>query len=243
MLKILSFIAVLIAVEGASAQVRTFRWESPACEHTGTYNAKKYTDEQLRNTSMLFALDEHFKISANATVWKYEDIANLSVADLDREYEQKSTRLKTMKIVGTPYWEAVRQAKLKELEQVYRLSRVTMEAYTKPAVLNGYAAADSCKLKYAGPIERGGEDLIDVWRQVNLDSQKKNSDPGRLQRRFDEENASPDRLKFAIVETMAFGWWNCANEFIEYEPKSSDGSAEEQFKKLFGRVKSRCDEP
>lgn len=236
-------IVFLLAAVSVNAQVKTFRWGTEMCDHTGTYSSKKYTEEQLRNTAKLFALDDSLRISANATVWKHEDITKLDVAALDQEYEQKSTLLKTMKIVDTPYWEGIRQAKLKELEQVYKLSRATMQAYTNPAVLRDYPVAESCKLKYAGPLTLGGESLIGAWRQVNLDSQKRNVDPGRLQRRFDEENASPDRLKFALVETMSFGWWNCANEFVDYERKGSDGTAEEQFKKLFIRVKSQCDQP
>jgi hypothetical protein len=42
---------------------------------------------------------------------------------------------------------------------------------------------------------------------------------------------------------MAFGWWNCANEFIERPEQASDGTAEKEFRKLFTRVKEVCDEP
>ena len=56
--------------------------------------------------------------------------------------------------------------------------------------------------------------------------------------------ASPDRLKFALVETMSFGWWNCANEFIKYDTGDNSQAREREFRKLFIRVRDLgCDEP
>lgn len=56
--------------------------------------------------------------------------------------------------------------------------------------------------------------------------------------------ASPDRLKFALVETMSFGWWNCANAAIEYAPDGFSEGIEAEFKKFFKTTKTiSCDEP
>jgi hypothetical protein len=56
--------------------------------------------------------------------------------------------------------------------------------------------------------------------------------------------ASPDRLKFARVEVMSFGWWNCANEFIKYDQGDNGPAREREFRKLFMRVRNLgCDEP
>ncbi len=233
---------ILILTIFSSAQVKTFRWNTEFCEFSGTYDSKKYTEGQLRDTIKLF---EHGDLSMdyNATVWKYEDIAKLDIIALDREFEQKTAAVKALNIVKVPYWENVRQAKLKEIEQVYQLSRVTMQAYTKPAVLRGYTRAADCKTRYAESII-SGDRLLKTWLEVNTESRKNNADPARIKSIFDEQNASPDRLKFALVETMSFGWWNCANMHIEYDDAASDGTHEAQFRKLFRRVREiRCDEP
>jgi len=56
------------------------------------------------------------------------------------------------------------------------------------------------------------------------------------------EYDSPDKYKYARVEVMSFGFWNCANALIERE--EYDGTHEEQFKKLFKRTRTiACDEP
>ena len=243
-MKLILPLIVLVAFVSAEAQIRTFKWNDEMCEYSGTYNAKKYTEAKLRNTLRLLSHSELRLDSVNATVWKYEDIAKLDVAGVDKEYNDLIDQLEHLEYVSTPYTDTVRQQKLAEARQLYQLIRTTMTAYTKPEVLRNYKGAEACKLKFGGPITTGGDALLAAWRKVNLDSQSKNADPGRLQREFDEQMASPDRLKFALVETMSFGWWNCANAHIKYSNVGESDRAGREFKKLFIRVKTiSCDEP
>jgi len=244
-MKLFALIIVAIAFVSTSfAQIKTFKWSDELCEYSGTYNSKKYGEVKLRNTHrLLFGQDLRLD-SVGATVWKYEDIAKLDVASLDTKYNDLIDELEHFEYVSTPVTDSVLAARLKETRQLYQLIRTTMAAYTDPTVIRKYQAAEACKLKYGEPIIAGGESLIAAWKRVNLDSQSKNGDPGRLQRRWDEENASPDRLKFALVETMSFGWWNCANQEIKYADENFGSRADMEFKKLFIRTRTiRCDEP
>lgn len=243
LMKLYLIAVILLLTTFASAQTRTFLWNTEFCEFSGTYDSKKYTEAQLRDTMKLFELGD-LSMGYNATVWKYEDIAKLDIPALDREFEQKTAAVKALNIVKVPYWENVRQSKLKEIEQIYQLSRVTMQAYTEPAALRGYTRAADCKTKYAESIISGGDRLLGTWLEVNTASRKNNADTARIKRIFDEQNASPDRSNFALVETMSFGWWNCANAQIEYDEAANDGRHEAQFRKLFIRVREiGCDEP
>ena len=115
-----------------------------------------------------------FGLDSQATVWKYEEIAGLDVAKLDKRYSDAVAELKGLSIVKSPYWENVRQLKMNEIEQVYRLSRATMLGYTRPAALLEYAGADSCKTKFGSAIIAGGDQLLKAWRLVNEDSRSKN---------------------------------------------------------------------
>jgi hypothetical protein len=210
------------------------------CAFQGTYDAKKYTEAQLRNTLKLFAVGS-FDIETDATVWKYEEIKNLSVAALDKEYAAKSTALKKLEIVKSAYWERLREFKLKELKEVYELSRLTMLAYREPEKLKEAAFAESCVVKYANALINGDEELLAAWEAVNEDSRRNNGDPERVKKIFEAERDSPDRYKFARVEVMSFGFWNCANALIERE--EYDGTQGEEFKKLFKQTKTvACDE-
>jgi len=236
-------LAVVFAAIG-HGQTKTFRWDTELCEFSGTYNSRKYTETQLRNTVRLMRQGELSLGVTDATVWNHDEIPKLDIAKLDRDYERVKRELTNLVFVKTPFWEAVRQAKLRETEQIYRLSRATMQAYTRPEVLRAYQGAERCKAGFAEPIIAGGESLLEAWRRVNEDSRSKNADPERLRRIFEQQMASPDRLKFALIETMAFGWWNCANEFIEYDSGANNETREREFRKLFIRVrKIRCDEP
>lgn len=238
-------LTVLFATTGlvVSAQTATFKWSDELCDYSGTYDAKKYTSKQIGDTFKLVQM-RGIPFEFQATVWNYSELDALRVEDLEKEYKAKRAEVAALDLVKSPFWEKVRQSKLKEMDQVYRLSLVTARAYREPQVLRTYEGADSCKLKYAEPIIAGSDSLLTIWREVNKESQSKNSDPARLQRKFEEQFASADRLKFALVETMAFGWWNCANEYIEYEPTDADGSRDREFRKLFVRVRTiACSEP
>jgi len=198
----------------------------------------------LRNTHRLLLGNDLNLSSVGATVWNYEDIAKLDPAAVEVKYKDLIDDLEHFEYVSTPFTDAVLAARLRETRQLYQLIRTTMAAYTDPTVIRKYQGAEACKLNYGEPLIAGGDALIAAWRKVNLDSQSRNGDPAGLQRRWDSQNASPDRLKFALVETMSFGWWNCANQEIKYSSEEFGPRAEKEFKKLFIRTRTiRCDEP
>ena len=237
-------VLTLLFVSAFHAQTKVFKWNDEVCEYEGTYDLKKYTLNQIRNTQRLLSYDGFRLSSTNATVWNYEEIAKLDIAAVDREYKDIVDELEHLEYVSTPYTDSVRNAKLNEARELYRLVRTTMTAYTDPAVLREYPGAEACRISYGEPIIAGGDKLIAAWRKVNLGSQSRNDDPQRLQKRWEEQNASPDRLKFALVETMSFGWWNCANDLIPRSDVNISDRAAREFKRLFIRVKTlQCDEP
>lgn len=243
-MKILILILISIAAVSTSAQIRTFKWSDELCEFSGTYDSKKYSEVKLRNTQRLLLGQDFSLTSVDATVWNYEEIGKLDPAGAETKYKDLIDELEHYEYVSTPFTDAVLAARLREIRQVYQLIRTTMAAYTDPTVIRKYQGAEACKLNYGEPLIAGGDSLIAAWRKVNLDSQSRNGDPARLQRRWDEQNASPDRLKFALVETMSFGWWNCANNEIKYADAEFGPRADKEFKKLFIRVKTiRCDQP
>lgn len=238
---ILITLVIFVSVSAGFGQAKKFVWDSLMCRYESVYDAKKYTEQQLKSTVRLFSVGE-FRINTDATAWKFEEIGNLSVDALDAEYTRKMDDIKRLDIVKTPYFEALRQKQIRELEQSYRTKRATIEAYGNPKVLTDFKNADVCVQKYAKPLINGGDDLLKIWLTVNEDSRSRNSSPERLKKIFDEQMSSPDRLKFARVEVMSFGWWNCANEFIEYV--QNDETAEKEFKKLFRQTRTiECDEP
>lgn len=242
-MKLIALIILSLSFISTSAQVKTFKWTDELCEYTGTYDSKKYNEVKLRNTQRLLLSQDFSLTSVDATVWKHEDIGKLDPMGAEKRYKELIDELEHYEYISTPFTDAVLAARLREIRQVYQLIRTTMAAYTDPTVIRKYRGAEACKLDYGEPIIAGGDSLIAAWKKVNLNSQSVNSDPARLQRRWDDQNASPDRLKFALVETMSFGWWNCANREVKYADEEFGPRAFDEFKKLFIRVRERCDEP
>jgi hypothetical protein len=243
-MKKLIAISLLLFTVGVNAQNKTFRWSSEVCEHVGTYDSKKYTETQLRDTWKLIE-DYTLTSLANAPhVWKWEDIEKLDLAALDAEYKVKAEKIKALNVVNVPYFQNAKKAQIKELDQVYALSRAELLAFRTPEVLRDYPAAAACKAKYVEPLIKKDDSLLKVWLDVNMASRDRNADPGRLKREFEAEMASPDRIQFAIIEVMGFGFGNCANALLERDEGASDGSHEKAFRKLFSRVRDvNCSEP
>lgn len=231
------FVVFLFFSTSAIAQFKAFEWNTEMCAYKGEYDSRKYSEEHLSNTARMLFSDEFrgFSMNVKATVWEFSSIADLDVEELDNLYRTKRAELAEMPIIKGEYWEKVRLAKLKEFDGVYELSRVTMLGYTQPERLSDLKWADSCKKKYVEPIVAGGESLIKIWREVNEESRTRNIDPDRLKNRFETELASEDRLQFALVEVMAFGWWNCANTYIKYDNEDFN-EREEAFKRLFRKM-------
>ncbi len=224
------------------AQTAKFRWTTDLCEYEGVFDQKKYTRAQLQNTLKMM-LSGSFDLGNDAVIWKFEEIANLNVAALDAEFDLKTTQLKNLDIVNSAYWKTFKQRNLTELEQVYELSKTTMLAYKNPAEIKQYTAAESCVNLYAEPLINGGDELLKTWRQVNETSRRNNGNPNRLQTIFEQQLNSPDKFKYARIEVMTFGWWNCANKFVERAPYY-DEQPQKEFNKLFKTVKTiGCDEP
>ncbi len=236
------FISILILCNTvAFAQTKKFRWGNELCLFESAYDTKKYTEAQLKDTVKLFHLD-FFPNTINAVLFNYADIEKLNVATLDKEYEARVKALKRLNIVKAKYWEMLQRKQLKELEQVYQLSRATILGYANPGRLRDITFAAACVQKYVNPLINGGDDLLAVWREVNEKIREGHSIPEHVKKEFEEELNSPEKFQYAQVEVMGFGWWNCANALIDREDKSDENQKE--FKKLFKKTRTvECDEP
>lgn len=235
--------AAFLFIQTVEAQkLKKMKWETELCEMQGTYDSSKYTEAQLRNTLKLFRSIGVIPLFTDMTVFKYENIKNLSVAKLDKEYKQKIEELKDLEIVKNDYWETIRQNKLKEIEQHYKLGRLTIQSYENPAVLRQAENVGECRENFAEPLIAGGDSLLDAWKAVNEINKSRNCCPENLQQKFDEQLNSPDKFKYAVVEVTAFGWWNCVN--AKRYSINSEESRQKNFEKLFKKIKEiSCDEP
>lgn len=238
--KRISLIFILFIIQVfAFAQANTFKWNDEMCLYEGSFNSAKYSSEQLENTYKLW-FSSDFILETESTAWTIDEVKKLSIDELDNEFQSKYNILKNLDIVNVKYWKTLKENQLKELEQVYNLKKVTILAYRNPSVLKDYALADSCLNKYLPALLDGGEKLLLTWKTLNEEKRRFNANPERLRGIFMTQYASPDKYKYARLEIMSFGWWNCANNSIAYVNHDIEA---EMFKKLFVKItKEECED-
>lgn len=234
--------AIFFAQHISAQKLKKLKWNTELCSFAGTYDSSKFTENQLRNTLKLFNSIGTIPLSADITVFKYENIKSLKITKLDLEYQQKKAEYENLEIVKVNYWENIRQQKIRELDEYYKLAKIKIESFGNPLVLRNAENDGECRQLFAEPLIEGGESLLMAWKRVNEIIKKRNGNPERIQRIFDVQYSSPDKLNFALVEVTGFGWWNCVNEKRFH--LSYDEQMQANFNKLFKRVKQiECDEP
>ncbi len=241
-MRYLIFLVTLFVVSNAFGQMKTFRWDDEVCRYKATYDSKKFSEAQLRDTWKL-AQGYEFSLSSNVTAFELNQIPQLNIEELDREYKEKRQAIIDLNIINLPYWKAAKQKRLNELDQYYKLSRPTLLAYKNPEALREYKGAEACKIKYAEPIIASGDTLLDAWLIQNKEARSRNGDPERVRIEYEQRLASREKFDYARVDLLTFGWWNCVNETIDQDTGTQDGSHRKQFEKLFRKVTSECEEP
>lgn len=214
-----------------------FIWHDEACTNIGYYKTGAYTPRQLRNT---YQLANGFLLTTTVTPFQlsqYNDAFFLGAArHLTREHDSLATLISGLQTVASPLWRNIKKLRALELAEGYALKRATLEGYFHPSswLTNPYYAhcAD-----YANALASTDTvAIMKAWRKL-VDEQKVNSGiPESLEAAFTAQSASPERMRYAKVELMTFGWGNCANAQLKYNDLSNQYPLQTEFIKLFKHV-------
>ena len=222
-----------------SGNIRIFTWDEGMCYYTGRYDATKVSYDQLRNTLELFSSTDRFFLHYNVTPWYIKENEEMNAESLRNEYHKKYLDLLSVEIIQSPFWTRYRKNKIKELNQVYAYKKITLLAFANPDTLRSINYPKECGI-YVDALIDGGQLLLKVWDKLNRDACKVNVDPVRLRRIFEQEYAAADKLKYARIEVMSFGWWNHINNLIPYV---DNNHCHDKFIKSFISVKEECEDP
>ncbi|AMR26010.1 hypothetical protein A0257_02100 [Hymenobacter psoromatis] len=218
--------------------VQTFSWQDDTCTNTGTYTAGAYTQQQLRDT---YQLVNGFLIMTTVVPFSlknYNDAFFRSTASqLTHEHDSLAGIIHKLHVVPTKFWRNIKHLRELELAEGYALDQATLEGYFQPAswLSNRYHAA--CP-EYATALASTDTVVVmKAWRKL-VDQQKINNGmPKQLEAEFVAQSASPERMAYAKVALMTFGWGNCANAQRKYNTIADQYPLNEQFSKLFTKVK------
>lgn len=229
-----------IALSKNSDTSAVFKWTTELCENTGTYNPKKYSELELKNTYDLWFTFSGIALETNSNAHFIEDIEKLNIYKLKSEYIDKKA-LYNRKTVSNPFWNKLKAERLQELEDEYELKKITIEAYSNPSILLNNKYSKYCS-EYADVLSTNDTiKLLKSWRKLIEKQKIKNGAPEKFMEKYNEKYKSKDRLIYAKIELMTYGWGNCGNSKIKRV--NDDGTMEKEFNKLFIQIKTECDEP
>ncbi|WP_338769000.1 hypothetical protein WAF17_08970 [Bernardetia sp. ABR2-2B] len=209
-----------------------FSWHYGLCDYKGTYDTTKYKREEIKN---LFDISTMGVIlQTPVTVSDYEKINTLSLGDLDKEHNEKTAYLWSVKIPIK--YMTIQRRKIEELEIEYRFKKRAIEAYQNPKVLE-YSPLD-CQ-KYADAIIAQNENTVQVCREMIEERVRSGSYPQSSLDNFEQDAKTPQAIEYATTQLLTYGWWNCVNSVIQNDENEKFYN---QFESLFEDVTEECDE-
>jgi hypothetical protein len=221
--------------------VGVFKWESELCEHENTFNTRLYNLEELKGTLNLLNMVGSLMLEINGTAFNPDQIEDLdTLEELDLEYQKKKKALQNLKIVNEPFWKEVKKKMLQEMKDEYDLVRIGIQAYTDPNALKGNRFSNVCPDIVAALTGKDTLLFISTWKALVVEQCKSNGSPEYLMKKFDEENSDPNRMMYARVRLITFGWHNRVNGTIPnlvHDEKLND-----KFDQLFMKTHAECDE-
>jgi hypothetical protein len=224
-----------------STPAATFVWVTELCENKGTYDAAKYTAVQLQNTYDLWFRFGGVILETDGTATNLEEVSALDANKLTAEYQKQKKYFNQMVIVNTPYWQKLKEQRIKELEDEYELKKISIQAYNNSTVLNNNRFSKYCPDFVKVLTSPDPDELLTFWKGFAEKQSLQNGSPESYMARFYEKFNSNDKYAYAKIDLITYGWYNCANHTLSYMER--DEQMEKEFNKLFSAVKSECDEP
>ena len=221
------------------AALARFTWQDGLCDNTGFYNSAAYTPRQLRDT---YELLTGFSLQTDATVFYLKDFNDAhfrqTLRQLQHEHDSLAAHLRALRVVPTDFWQKMKQLTQAALEEEYEVNRLTLEGYFTPAILPASKYSVSCPEFAAALASPDTVVLFQAWRKLTDGQKRRNGAPAMIERIFQQQAASRDRFRYARLELLAFGWYNCANAQRQYSDLSEHYQLNQHFLLLFKKVKT-----
>jgi|GEM_PF-6842370 len=203
------------------------------CDVIGIYNPSTYTVSQLEETGKLVSGGINLRSGRFPT--EPNDITELSVDDLDKEFEEKVTYFRNLRIIPVKFWEDLRLTRINELKSQYELERIKTIAYKDPSVLLTSKFKSLCKEFSDALTSSDTLALMAAWARFSEPRGRANEITFA---RYKVQRASKDSVLYARMDLLTFGWGNCVNHQLG-GVVGADVTVKE-FERLFGRIYRDC---
>ncbi len=184
---------------------------------------------------------DNWYLEAPAVAATPDELPRLDTNNLRRDFERMLTHLHKITPVEVPYWQQLKQQRIRAIKSEYVLKKLAIRAYANPELLRT-SIYDSVGSYYVNALTSGDTTaLLTAWQQLNEEQKKSSGLPEKLDEVFRQNYNSANRLQIAKVELMAYGWWNHVKPTVPYIARTQQ--METEFKKLFSTHKIICTKP
>lgn len=225
MLKILVFLILPLISIG---QTNTFEWGEGMTYYKGTFDTTKYSLQEIE-TIYNYLHSPSSEMLTVGNIWKIEQMDTATTIAIDNYYDKTSAVLDTMRIPEGEFWDSLLTYRKWELYDIIEDSRLFVHALHDPQILLEYYHEECAEEIIA--LTGDEVDLLRAWRILKDHQKMNNCCPENVEREYQRQLASPNRLKYARLDLMRYGWGNCMNQFIHYHTDYI--RIENEFQKLF----------
>ena len=215
----------------------TYAWDTEMCHYTGRYNPRRYVKEALDNAYQL--LFGSAMLTTDTSIFQPEDVGTLHLDSLTAEYTRNLRRYRSMRLLPQPMWRTLQKQAIQELEDDYRAKKLYIEAFADPTVLLSARMPADCRKYVEGLTVHNDSLVLRDWQRY-VEEQKQHIGYDTNSERFTRQFNSPNRLLYAKIDLLTFGWWNCMNNSIRrVQPTEKMGDA---FPRLFTNIRIECED-
>ena len=216
-----------------------FAFETNFCRHKGIYDPEKYSEQQVQDTYNLWYGSPTSKLYAKKRIDNEPFDYFIKEEDtLEKEYAETKKNYASLHYIHTPYWDNILKQRLHELKETYEFIKIDARAYKDPQTLSTNAYSQYCSEYITALTTKDTTVLLNAWKKLTKEQAKNNTSAAK---RYNEMYNSADRLLYARLELLDYGWYNCANGYRDRINISEEDCIEE-FKKLFVTVIDECDD-
>ncbi len=229
----ITFLFILFSISCSFSQRNVFEWGEGMTEYTGKFDTTKFTLEEIE-TIHNYLYRNHVQLITIGNIWKIEQIDTATTKIIDDYYFKTSHILKTMKIPTGKFWDSLLIYRERELFEVCEHNRLFILAIKNPAIMYDYYHKECAPEINA--LNGDSTQLLEAWFNLKEKQKLTNCCPDNVEKKYQAQFRSKNRLIYARYELMTYGWGNCMNQFVYHHP--NDQRIETEFEKLFLHVKT-----
>lgn len=229
-------------------KLERFSYGTDNCDNVGYFNPNKYTSKQIKGAYALYIRDFSLQGPVAFTPASLVEIRNNFLQhskDLDSQYQEAKLRFeKIQDIPNTKFWKDLKVNVGKNLEWSYHFEKKMLAAYRDVNTLKNSPYSAACSKYVEALTTKDRLKKLAVWKELAISSSKKNADPERIIQEFETNSKSKERNLYGDLELLNFGFSNCEynNSTVKKVITVHDKADDQEFEKLFEKIKSDCEE-